>query len=98
MYYINSIEDEGDNLMTKLGINFVSASEGGLEFLIETPDGTIARRADTVEDGVFWVQRYGWTELYFTSSMDFATEEGFATDDGAKRMWKEILEFACEDA
>ena len=72
-----------------LGIHFVSASEGGLELIIDTKDGEIVRRADSIADGVYWVERYGFaSSIYFTSSMDFATEEGFASDDGAKKMWQ----------
>ena len=72
-----------------LGIHFVGASEGGLELIIDTKDGEIVRRADSIADGVYWVERYGFgPSVYFTSSMDFATEEGFASDDGAKKMWQ----------
>ena len=81
------------------GINFVNACSAGLSFRIQTSEGEIGRRADTVEDGVYFINKYGISpSCYFSSDMDFATEEGFATDDGAKRMWKEITEFACEEA
>ena len=74
-------------------INYVSADEGGLIFTIEANEGEIMRRADTVEDGVHWVDHYGIdnNELYFSSSMDFATEEMFETDMGAKIMFEEIV-------
>jgi hypothetical protein len=74
-------------------INYVSADEGGLIFTIEANEGEIKRRADTVEDGVYWVDQYGIdnNELYFSSSMDFATEEMFETDMGAKIMFEEIV-------
>ena len=72
-----------------LGIHFVSASEGGLELIIDTKDGEIVRRADSIADGVYWIERYGFgPSVYFTSSMDFATEEGFADDGDAKKMWE----------
>lgn len=80
--------------MSNLGINFVNADNAGLIFRIETQEGEIERRADTIEDGVYWVQRYGWTNIYFSSDMDFATEEGFETDDGAKKMFDQIMKQA----
>ena len=75
-------------------INYVSADQGGLIFNIECAnESSIAKRADTVEDGVYWVEAYGIdnSELYFSSSMDFATEEDFETDMGAKIMFEEIV-------
>lgn len=82
--------------MENLGISFVSACSGGLSFIIDTKDGEIARRADDIEDGVYWVQRYGWTNCpNFSSSMDFASEYGFANDDDAKKMFDEIIKAAC---
>ena len=81
--------------MSKLGIEFVSASEGGLEFIINTLAGEIVRRADSIEDGVYWVERYGFCDRhFFTSSMDFATEEGFLTDGCAKVMFDQIMAVA----
>ena len=75
--------------MENLGISFVSACSGGLSFIIDTKDGEIARRADDIEDGVYWVQRYGWTNCpNFSSSMDFASEYGFDTDEEAKELWE----------
>jgi hypothetical protein len=77
-----------------MSINYVSADNSGLVFSIECADqGSIERRADTVEDGVYWVNKYGIdnNELYFSSSMDFATEEMFETDMGAKIMFEEIV-------
>ena len=35
--------------MATLGINYLSASEGGISFTIGTPEGEIGRRADTGE-------------------------------------------------
>lgn len=81
--------------MANLGIEFVSASEGGLEFIINTLAGEIVRRADSIEDGVYWVERYGFADRhFFTSSMDFATEEGFLTDGCAKVMFDQIMAVA----
>ena len=81
--------------MSNLGIEFVSAADAGLEFIINTKEGEIVRRADTIEDGVYWVQRYGFADRhFFTSSMDFATEENFETDGCAKKMFNEIMEGA----
>ena len=78
--------------MSNLGINFVNADNAGLVFRIETSEGNIFRRADTIEDGVYWVQRYGWSDgIYFSSDMDFASEEGFETDDAAKKMFDKIM-------
>ena len=75
------------------GINYVAASEGGLTFGIETSNGTINRRADTIVDGVELINKYGVAnEVFGSSSMDFAAEEGFADDDGAKNFWNRILE------
>ena len=77
------------------GINFVNACSAGLTFRIQTTDGVIRRRADTLEDGVYFVQKYGVSPLcYFSSDMDFATEEGYTTDDGAKKFWTAIVEAA----
>lgn len=79
------------------GINYVNANEGGLIFQIQFQGEQFARRCDTVEDGVKWVMDYGIADAcYFSSDMDFATEHYFETDDGAKRMFKEIIEFASE--
>lgn len=74
-------------------INYVSADEGGLIFTIQANEGEIMRRADTIEDGVHWVETYGidTNELYFSSSMDFATEENFDTNEGAKIMFEDIV-------
>ena len=97
IHYIISIDRRRYKMSN--GINFVNACSGGLSFRIQTAEGEIGRRADTVEDGVYFINKYGISpSCYFSSDMDFATEEGFATDDGAKRMWKEITEFACEVA
>ena len=77
-----------------MSINYVSADNAGLVFNIECAiEGSIQKRADTVEDGVYWVDQYGIdnNELYFSSSMDFATEEMFETDMGAKIMFEEIV-------
>ena len=58
------------------GINYVAANEGGLTFGIETTNGTINRRADTIQDGVELIKKYGIAEAVFgSSSMDFAAEE-----------------------
>lgn len=76
-----------------MAINYVSACTGGLTFCIDTADGEIWRRADSIEDGVYFVQKYGTASaVYGSSSMDFATEEGFTKDDGAQKMWNTILE------
>lgn len=75
------------------GINYVTANEGGLVFYINTQSGELNRRADTIEDGVYYIRKYGLAEsVYFSSDMDFATEEGFATDTGAKEMFNSIME------
>ena len=77
------------------GINFVNACSAGLSFRIQTSEGEIGRRADTVEDGVYFIQKYGISpSCYFSSDMDFATEEGFESDDRAKKFWVEIVEAA----
>lgn len=75
----------------KSGIKFVNADNAGLVFTINTNDGEIQRRADTIEDGVYFVQKHGFsTVCNFSSDMDFASEEGFATDGCAKVMFNEI--------
>lgn len=83
--------------MTNLGINFVNADEGGLRFRIETNEGEIRRRADTIEDVAHWVAEYGVAEpCFFSSDMDFAEEEGFETNDGAVKMFESGIELAME--
>ena len=68
--------------MATLGINYLSASEGGISFTIGTPKGEIGRRADTIVDGVELINKYGIANVVFgSSSMDFASEEGFADDE-----------------
>jgi len=74
-------------------IHYVAADEGGLIFTIECEvEGEIKRRADTIEDGVHWVDQYGIAvnELFFSSSMDFAAEYYFENDMGAKDMFNSI--------
>lgn len=81
--------------MANLGINFVNADNAGLVFRIETNDGEIARRADTIEDGVYFIRKYGISSsCYFSSDMDFAADEGFADDDGAHKFFNRIVEAA----
>ena len=81
--------------MATLGINYLSASEGGISFTIGTPEGEIGRRADTIADGVELISKYGIAYVvYGSSSMDFASDEGFADDDGAQKMWNTILHTA----
>ena len=81
--------------MATLGINYLSACEGGISFTIGTPEGEIGRRADTIADGVELISKYGIANVvYGSSSMDFASEEGFADDDGAQKMWSAILHTA----
>lgn len=81
--------------MSNRGIKFVSASEGGLEFVIETAAKPITLRADSIQEGVYVFERYGFCDdLYFTSSMDFASEEGFLTDGCAKVMYDQIMAVA----
>ena len=78
-----------------LGINFINADEGGLRFRINTNEGEIRRRADTIEDGVHWVSEYGFADTcYLSSDMDFATEECFDTDDGARVFLDQIIDSA----
>ena len=38
------------------GINFVNACSAGLSFRIKPSEGEIGRRADTVEEGVYFIQ------------------------------------------
>ena len=81
--------------MANFGINYLNACSGGLRFRISTSEGEINRRADTLEDGVYFVKKYGVAPVVMGSSdMDFASEEGFATNHGAKDFWNEILEAA----
>ena len=81
--------------MATLGINYLSASEGGISFTIGTPEGEIGRRADSIADGVELISKYGIANVvYGSSSMDFASDEGFADDDGAHKMWNTILHTA----
>lgn len=81
--------------MSNLGINFVNADEGGLRFCIETTEGEIRRRADTIEDVTHWVTEYGIaSNCSFSSDMDFATEEMFETNDGAIKMFNAGVEEA----
>jgi len=80
--------------MKNVGINFVSACSGGLRFRIGTEEGEqIVRRADTIEDGVYWIQMYGVDEtgIAASSSMDFADEYGFEHYNGARDMMDEIF-------
>lgn len=74
--------------MSDLGIKFINADEGGLLFTINTHEGQIKRRADSVEDVAHWINFYGVsTSAYFSSDMDFASDEGFLNDGDAKKMW-----------
>ena len=83
--------------MTKFGINYVNADEGGLRFRIETNEGEIRRRADTIEDVAHWVREYGVAEpCYFASDMDFADENGFDHYDDAKKMFYSGIDQAVE--
>jgi len=85
--------------MSKFGINFVNADEGGLRFRIQTNEGEIRRRADTIEDVAHWVTEYGVAApCYFSSTMDFAAEEGFADDDGAVKLFDRGVALASEVA
>ena len=80
--------------MQNVGINFVNACSGGLRFRIGTESGEqIVRRADTIQDGVYWVQTYGIdpTGIACSSDMDFADEYGFEHYSGAHDMMDEIL-------
>ena len=79
--------------MKNLGIRYVNACSAGLVFTIETTDGEIQRRADDIADGVYWIERYGFSNdgLYFSSDMDFASENGFTNDDDAKKMFERIM-------
>lgn len=85
--------------MSKFGINFVNADEGGLRFRIQTNEGEIRRRADTIEDVTHWVTEYGVAApCYFSSTMDFAADEGFADDDGAVKLFDRGVALAGEIA
>ena len=79
--------------MKNLGIRYVNACSAGLVFTIETTDGEIQCRADDIADGVYWIERYGFSNdgLYFSSDMDFASENGFTNDDDAKKMFDRIM-------
>jgi len=79
--------------MKNLGIKYVNACSAGLVFTIETTDGEIQRRADDIADGVYWIERYGFSDAgtYFSSDMDFASEYGFTNDDDAKKMFDRIV-------
>lgn len=78
-----------------MGINFINADQGGLIFRIATDNGNIFRRADSIADGVHFVNQYGVAApCYFSSDMDYASEEGFADDGDAKVMWDQI----CKEA
>lgn len=79
--------------MKNLGIKYVNACSAGLVFTIKTADGEIQRRADDIADGVYWIERYGFSNdgLYFSSDMDFASEYGFTNDDDAKKMFNRIM-------
>lgn len=80
--------------MQNVGINFVNACSGGLRFRIGTEEGEqIVRRADTIQDGVYWIQMYGVdpSGIACSSDMDFADENGFEHYDGARIMMDEIL-------
>ena len=73
------------------GINFINADQGGLVFRIATDNGNISRRADSIHDGVHFVNQYGVAKhCYFSSDMDYASEEGFADNGDAKAMWDRI--------
>jgi|TARA_Y100000289_G_C3810839_1_gene93638 hypothetical protein len=78
--------------MENLGINYLSANEAGLIMHIETRNGEIIRRADTLEDGINLVDKYGLADTVMgSSSMDFGTEEGFTKDSGPKDFWNAII-------
>lgn len=79
--------------MTNLGIRHVNACDGMLVFSIETTDGEISRRVTTIADGVFFAEKYGFSDcgIYLSSSMDFASEYGFANDDDAYNMFEAIM-------
>lgn len=79
--------------MKNLGIKHIAACSAGLVFTIETVDGEIKRRADDIADGVYWIERYGFSDAgtYLSSSMDFASEYGFTNDDDAKNMFENIM-------
>lgn len=80
--------------MQNVGINYVNACSGGLRFRIGVEGGDdIVRRADTIQDGVYWIQMYGVDPngIACSSDMDFADEYGFETADGARAMMDEIF-------
>lgn len=80
--------------MENVGINYVNACSGGLRFRIGVEGGDdIVRRADSIEDGVYWIQMYGVDPagIACSSDMDFADEYGFETPDGARAMMDEIF-------
>ena len=77
-----------------VGINYVNACSGGLRFRISLENGeSITRRADTIEDGVHWVNEYGIcaSAIATASDMDFADEEGFEHPVSARIFLDEIL-------
>ena len=83
--------------MENLGINYLSANEAGLIMHIETRNGEIIRRADTLEDGINLVDKYGLADTVMgSSSMDFGTEEGFDADNGPHIMFNTIMS-QCHD-
>ena len=79
--------------MEDFGIKFVNEDDAGLLFTINTSEGQIARRADSVEDVTDMIKKYGLSPAaYFSSDMDFATEENFLNDGDAKKMFYAGLE------
>ena len=75
----------------KNGINYVAADEGGLIFTIMTAEGEIKRRADDINDGVYWVNEYGIASnlLYCTSMFDGITHY-FEKNEGPEKMFDQI--------
>lgn len=75
----------------KNGINYVAADEGGLVFTIMTDEGEIKRRADDINDGVYWVNEYGIaSNLLYCTSMFFGLDHFFEGDLGPEKMFEQI--------
>ena len=75
----------------KNGINFVGADEGGLIFTIMTDEGIISRRADDINDGVYWVNEYGIaSNLLYCTSMFEGNAHYFQENNGPEKMFEQI--------
>tara|TARA_R100000306_G_C4305572_1_gene107460 strand:+ start:76 stop:342 length:267 start_codon:yes stop_codon:yes gene_type:complete len=85
------------NKGTNKGIDFITASNGGIEChgYYHNIGRAMLAWADNVNDLSRIINKYGLRSVvYGSSSIDFCSEEGFSNDDGANKLWKDALERA----